>query len=66
MEHGFDFAKRVFDKDVFYELFAENAVKSSTAMMLSMPRAFKPLMMLLPMKPAAPVTTIFMRITPDN
>jgi hypothetical protein len=27
---------------------------------LSMPRALRPLMMLLPMKPAAPVTTIFM------
>jgi len=33
--------------------------------MLVMPRAFKPLMMLLPIKPAAPVTTIFIT-SPDS
>ena len=41
---------------------ATPSVRSSTAMMSVMPRAFRPLTRLLPIKPAAPVTTIFMGI----
>jgi hypothetical protein len=81
VEHGLDLAEAAFGEqlvevvgvDVVGDLQVGRlrnlspCVRSSTAMMSSMPRALRPLTMLLPMKPAAPVTTTrVMRTAPRN